>query len=72
MSGFNSIFTVSSIDVAKKYYAEFKKQLKGLPGDRQLKVATIFSFGVNEGEVDGVLMKTLKIPVVWMPVHEIF
>ena len=55
LAGFNSIFTVSSIDVAKKYYAEFKKQLKGLPGDRQLKVATIFSFGVNEEEVDGVI-----------------
>jgi type I restriction enzyme R subunit len=26
LAGFNSIFAVSSIDVAKKYYAEFKKQ----------------------------------------------
>jgi len=52
MTGFNSIFTVSSIDVAKKYYTEFKKQLKGEPSNQQLKVATIFSFGVNE-EVDG-------------------
>ena len=25
LAGFNSIFAVSSIDVAKKYYAEFKK-----------------------------------------------
>lgn len=55
MAGFNSIFAVSSIDVAKKYYAEFKKQLSGLPSDKQLKVATIYSFGVNEEDVDGVV-----------------
>lgn len=36
MSGFNSIFAVSSIDVAKKYYTEFKKHLKDLPSDRSL------------------------------------
>ena len=54
LAGFNSIFAVSSIDIAKKYYAEFKKQIKGLPSDKQLKVATIFSFGVNKEEVDGV------------------
>ncbi|MHB9323421.1 type I restriction endonuclease subunit R, partial [Fusobacterium polymorphum] len=28
LSGFNSIFAVSSIPVAKKYYLEFKKQLE--------------------------------------------
>lgn len=53
-AGFNSIFAVSSIDVAKKYYAEFKKQLADLPTDRQLKVATIYSFGVND-DVDGMV-----------------
>lgn len=57
LAGFNSIFAVSSIDVAKKYYAEFQKQLKGLPSDQQLKVATIYSYGVNEAdpEIDGIL-----------------
>lgn len=55
LAGFNSIFTVSSIDVAKKYYAEFKKQLVDLPSDKQLKVATIYSFGVNDEEVDGII-----------------
>lgn len=55
LAGFNSIFAVSSIDVAKKYYAEFKKQLEGVPSDKYLKVATIYSFGVNEEEVDGVV-----------------
>jgi type I restriction enzyme, R subunit len=54
MSGFNSIFAVSSIEVAKKYYTEFEKQLEGQPSDKQLKVATIFSFSANEEEVDGV------------------
>lgn len=55
LSGFNSIFAVSSIDVAKKYYAEFKKQLTGLPSDKQLKVATIYSFGVNDEDADGMI-----------------
>ncbi|MBI9051967.1 MAG: type I restriction endonuclease subunit R [Anaerolineaceae bacterium] len=55
LAGFNSIFTVSSIDVAKKYYLEFKKQLEGMPSDRQLKIATIFSYSANEEEADGVL-----------------
>lgn len=55
LAGFNSIFAVSSIDAAKKYYAEFKKQLAEVPSDKRLKVATIYSFGVNEEEVDGVV-----------------
>jgi type I restriction enzyme, R subunit len=55
LAGFNSIFAVSSIDMAKKYYAEFKKQLKYLPSDKKLKVATIYSFGVNEVEIDGLI-----------------
>lgn len=55
LAGFNSIFAVSSIDVAKKYYAEFKKQLAGLPSDKQLKIATIYSFGVNDEDADGMI-----------------
>jgi type I restriction enzyme R subunit len=54
LAGFNSIFAVTSIDVAKKYYTEFRRQLDGLPGDQQLKVATIFSYAANE-DVDGIL-----------------
>lgn len=53
LAGFNSIFAVSSIEVAKKYYIEFKKQLADEPSDKQLKIATIFSFAVNEEEPDG-------------------
>lgn len=55
LAGFNSIFAVSSIDVAKKYYAEFKKQLTDLPSDKRLKVALIYSFGVNEEDADGMI-----------------
>ena len=54
LAGFNSIFAVSSIDVAKKYYTEFQKQMAGLPSDQQLKVATIFSYAANE-DPDGIL-----------------
>ncbi|MEI6680402.1 MAG: type I restriction endonuclease subunit R [Mariniphaga sp.] len=57
LAGFNSIFAVSSIDVAKKYYAEFQCQMTGLPSDKQLKIATIYSFSANEGdpEIDGII-----------------
>jgi type I restriction enzyme R subunit len=55
LAGFNSIFAVSSIDTAKKYYIEFKKQLFDLPSDKQLKIATIFSFGVNDEDLDGMI-----------------
>ncbi len=55
LAGFNSIFAVSSIDVAKKYYTEFQKQINGLPEDKQLKIATIYSFGVNEDPENGII-----------------
>ncbi len=55
LAGFNSIFAVSSIDTAKKYYAEFKKQLADQPSDKKLKVATIYSFGVNDEDLDGMI-----------------
>ncbi|HOW59075.1 MAG TPA: type I restriction endonuclease subunit R [Candidatus Omnitrophota bacterium] len=55
LAGFNSIFAVSSIEVAKKYYAEFKKQIAEAPSDRKLKIALIYSFGINEEEIDGVI-----------------
>ena len=54
LSGFNSIFAVTSIDAAKLYYNEFKKQQKEIPALTKLKVATIFSFGQNDPEDDGV------------------
>ncbi|NIA11450.1 MAG: HsdR family type I site-specific deoxyribonuclease [Nitrospiraceae bacterium] len=54
LSGFNSILAVSSIDLAKKYYAEFKRQLHNLPSDKQLRVALIYSFSANE-DIDGMV-----------------
>ena len=50
LSGFNSIFAVSSIEAAKKYYTEFKRQQSEAPEASRLKVAIIFSYGVNEDE----------------------
>jgi len=44
--GFNAMFAVSSVDAAKLYYEAFKSIQKNK--DRPLKVATIFSFAVNE------------------------
>ena len=54
LNGFNSIFAVSSIPVAKKYYLEFKKQLEKTQKD--LTIATIYSFATNEEDTaDGIL-----------------
>ena len=54
LNGFNSIFAVSSIPVAKKYYLEFKKQLEKT--QKNLTIATIYSFAANEEDTaDGIL-----------------
>ena len=52
LNGFNSIFAVSSIEAAKLYYMEFKKQMAARPEDA-LKIATIYSYGQNEDDPDG-------------------
>ena len=54
VSGFNSIFAVSSVDAARLYYSEFKKQMEDYP-QKRLKVAVIYSYGANEDETDGIL-----------------
>lgn len=56
LTGFNSIFAVSSIPLAKLYYEEFRKQMAENPLQK-LKIATIFSFGMNgdDNSDDGVL-----------------
>lgn len=54
ISGFNSIFAVASIPMAKLYYEEFKKQMSENPA-KKLRIATIFSFGANEQDSDGIL-----------------
>ena len=52
MQGFNSIFAVFSIEAAKLYYLEFKRQMEELSPDRKLNVAIIYSYGANEAEED--------------------
>ena len=47
LSGFNSIFAVASVPMAKLYYREFKKQMEADP-TKKLRIATIFSYGANE------------------------
>lgn len=54
LSGFNSIFAVSSVEMAKAYYEEFRKQIKADP-TKAIKFAMIYSYGVNEEEPDGIL-----------------
>lgn len=51
VSGFNSIFAVASVPMAKLYYEEFKKQMAKDP-TKKLRIATIFSYGANEAEYD--------------------
>lgn len=47
--GFNSIFAVSSINAAKVYYTEFKKQMDADPSLYR-NVALIYSYGVNNDD----------------------
>ena len=55
LSGFNSILATASIDAAKRYYAEFKRQQQSLPEAQRLKVGLIYSFAANEDDEDGLL-----------------
>lgn len=52
LSGFNSIFAVSSIKAAKLYYDEFKSQQKDKLDSQKIKVGMIYSFNPNEGQSD--------------------
>ena len=54
LSGFNSILAVSSVEAAKAYYQEFKKQMEA-DSSKKLRIATIYSYGANEAEPDGIL-----------------
>lgn len=58
LSGFNSIFAVASVDMAKLYYQEFKRQMAADP-TKKLRIATIYSYAANEelshGAVGGLL-----------------
>ena len=54
LTGFNSILATSSIDAAKLYYAEFKRQMSQLEEAKRLKIAIIYSYGANE-DLDGII-----------------
>ena len=54
LSGFNSIFAVSSVPVAKLYYDEFRKIISKDP-TKNLKIAVIYSYAANEEEAEGLL-----------------
>ena len=54
ISGFNSIFAVASVPMAKLYYDEFRRIMDADP-TKKLKVAVIYSYAANEEEADGIL-----------------
>lgn len=54
LSGFNSIFAVASVAMARLYYTEFKRQMEAEPS-KKLKIALIYSYGANEEDPDGIL-----------------
>lgn len=59
VAGFNSMFATASIEAAKRYYAEFKRQqaerVAADPAYRPLKVGLIFSYAANEDLDGGIL-----------------
>lgn len=57
LGGFNAMFAVASIPMAKAYYNEFKRQQADVPEAQRLKIATIYSYGANEEEIDGILVE---------------
>ena len=66
LAGFNAMFAVQSIEAAKLYYDEIKKQQEYLPESKRLKIATIFSFAPNEeqsayGEIQDEELESLNI-----------
>ncbi|MDR2459590.1 MAG: type I restriction endonuclease subunit R [Deltaproteobacteria bacterium] len=56
--GFNSIFAVSSIDMAKKFYSELMRQIQ--ENSKDLKIGIIFSYSANEDDPEeGILEEGL-------------
>ena len=53
--GFNALFATASIEAARTYYGEFKKQQAEVIPDKRLKIGTIFSYAANEAVEDGAL-----------------
>ena len=55
LRGFNAMFATASIDAAMAYYTEFKAQQKDLDPAQRLKIATIFSAGGENDNVDSTI-----------------
>lgn len=55
VNGFNALFATASIEAARKYYSEFRRQQENLIPDKRLKVGIIYSYAANEPVEDGAL-----------------
>ena len=55
VNGFNTMFAVSSIPMAKKYYLVFKKQLE--EENKDLTISTIYSYAANEESYEDGIVK---------------
>ena len=55
VNGFNSMFAVSSIPMAKKYYLVFNKQLE--EKNKDLTISTIYSYAANEESYEDGIVK---------------
>lgn len=53
INGFNSMLATQSVESAKLYYTELKRQIAAMPENRKLKIATIFTYAANEEFRDG-------------------
>lgn len=51
--GFNAMFAVQSVNMAKTYYEKFKELQESLPEEKRLRIATIFSYQPNEESTSG-------------------
>ena len=54
LGGFNSMFAVASVPMARLYYQEFQRQMEADPG-KKLRIAVIYSYGANEAQAEGLL-----------------
>ncbi len=55
LRGFNALFATASIDAAKRYYQEFRRQQESCTQAQRLKVGIIYSYAPNEDPEAGTL-----------------
>ncbi len=72
ISGFNSIFAVATVPMAKLYYVEISQKDERDP-TKQLKIAVIYSLLKMKKKLTASLKrKILKIPLLWIRVPATF